>query len=472
MSLSLHTIGAGRTFSGRPGRAYSIILLIYLAFVIYGSLVPLEFHYKPFAEAWEKFLNTPYLSLGVASRSDLVANLLLFVPLTFCAMGALTRENIRRGRRAIALGLIVAACMLSTTIEFIQIYFPSRTVSLNDLVAQFAGGVIGIIVWFLFGGRISNWARGLWLERVQHRLAVKILVGYVVFIVLYQLLPFDLTIRPAELYHKFKVGRITLLPFTDKGGLSLNTLGTKTAIMIPIGFLLAMLSRWREHPFRTAIIKGLLFAGAIEFLQLFVYSRYTSSTDVLFGTIGAGLGGWLSELFGPAARCPATETHFWARYGWRIKLTASIIWIGTLAWLKWQPFSFRWPAEGLLEHVGRMLRVPFFHQYYTSELEAAAQVVREFVNFLILGMLLRSLASLGRRYNRVVVSLLVVGIAFGLEAGQLFLQPRIPDITSIAIGSVGGVIGVWLYPLFVRVFVKSNSTKPEPGPTTEVPPGS
>ncbi len=59
----------------------------YLIFVIYGSLVPLEYRARPFAEAWREFQNIRYLQLGIASRSDWVANLLLFIPLSFLWLG-------------------------------------------------------------------------------------------------------------------------------------------------------------------------------------------------------------------------------------------------------------------------------------------------------------------------------------------------------------------------------------------------
>ena len=208
-------------------------------------------------------------------------------------MGALT-----------AIGLMIAMCLFGAMIEFVQIYFPQRTVSLNDLLAQWAGGLLGIILWFLLGGRISHWVRSLWQEHAQDRLAVKILFGYLVFVVIYQLLPFDLTISPVEVYHKFKEGKIALVPFRQTVVMVPYTLGTKIAIMIPVGFLFALLCSKRKQTLWIATFYSLVFVGLIEFLQLFVYSRYSSSTDVMFGLIGAGAGVRLSDLFGPAARHP------------------------------------------------------------------------------------------------------------------------------------------------------------------------
>ena len=63
-------------------------LLIYLAFVVYGSLLPFEPRPPPTAGAWEAFLRLPYLELGVASRADWVANLLLYIPLGFLIVGS------------------------------------------------------------------------------------------------------------------------------------------------------------------------------------------------------------------------------------------------------------------------------------------------------------------------------------------------------------------------------------------------
>lgn len=49
--------------------------LMYTAFVLYGSLVPLEFRAIPWDEAVARFGAIPLLKLGIGSRADWVANL-------------------------------------------------------------------------------------------------------------------------------------------------------------------------------------------------------------------------------------------------------------------------------------------------------------------------------------------------------------------------------------------------------------
>ena len=76
--------------SGNPRSLLWLAALAYTAFVIYGSLVPLDFHALPWDEAVARFGAIPFLKLGIGSRADWVANLLLFIPLTFLWMGALS----------------------------------------------------------------------------------------------------------------------------------------------------------------------------------------------------------------------------------------------------------------------------------------------------------------------------------------------------------------------------------------------
>ena len=65
----------------------ALLALGYLCFVVYGSLVPLDYVPVPWDEAAERFRNIPFLQLGIGSRADWVANLLLFIPLTFFWLG-------------------------------------------------------------------------------------------------------------------------------------------------------------------------------------------------------------------------------------------------------------------------------------------------------------------------------------------------------------------------------------------------
>ena len=65
------------------------LAIAYTLFVIYGSLVPLNFQHHSWQEASEAFRNIRYLNLEIGNRADWVANILLFVPLAFVWLGTL-----------------------------------------------------------------------------------------------------------------------------------------------------------------------------------------------------------------------------------------------------------------------------------------------------------------------------------------------------------------------------------------------
>ncbi len=133
------------------------ISLVYSVFVVYGSLVPLDFHYRSISDAWQSFQNIRYLNLGIASRADWVSNILLFIPLAFLRQGALWHRDSKALRFASSSLVLVACISLSITIEFTQLFFPPRTVSINDIIAETIGAVAGISLWWFIGQLVSGW---------------------------------------------------------------------------------------------------------------------------------------------------------------------------------------------------------------------------------------------------------------------------------------------------------------------------
>ena len=102
-------------------QAYTILSLCYLAFVIYGSLIPFQFRSLPIAEAIDRFRHLPYLHLGIQSRADFVANILLFIPLSFFLMGVWFRQIRPRYVKVLDTLLVLSfCCFLAAVIEFLH----------------------------------------------------------------------------------------------------------------------------------------------------------------------------------------------------------------------------------------------------------------------------------------------------------------------------------------------------------------
>ena len=445
-------------------RIYFALTAAYALFLAYGSLVPLDFQPGPMADTLDTFLDILTQWPAHVSRSDLVANIVLGVPVGFLAAGWLARGGAQRLGVIGVPAVLVIAALLGAAVEFGQMFVPVRTPSLSDVLAQVGGAAIGLAAWAAGGARLTRYVRGLWAEHVQDRKALKIIGGYAAVYALYQLLPFDITVRPAEVVLKIRAGHVALIPFADAAGLSLFALLLQAAVMLPIGYGVVVLRRGGRHAVRAAALGGLLVAGGLEALQLFVLPRYTSSTDALMGMIGGAVGGWMALRFGPASGPTVAGAPGCQRIGWAVKGGLTAAWLAAAVALKWHTLRLAWPAEGLWTRAWRNTYVPLESFYYQSPLDAAASVARGFIAFLILGLLVRSLMP--RRgtpaSSALAAALAVAATAVALEAAQLLIPLRTVDPASILIEAAGGIVGVLLYRPFVKTFVDGPTTGEHP----------
>ncbi len=407
--------------------------LAYTAFVVYGSLVPLDFHALPWDEAWNRFRHMPYLALGVGARADWVANMLLFMPLAFLWLGS-SWHPWHPGWRLLASAFVVlAATLFSAAIEFTQVFFPPRTVSLNDLVAEGLGASMGVAAWWAAGPRLMRWFEGWRQARGPLQKSERLLLIWLTGLFGYNLLPLDLTLSPVELYHKWKAGRVVLIPFSalpSDGAAALYELLTDVALWVPAAGL------WRRTglSFARALGYTVLAAGGLECLQLWVYSRVTDVTDVFTAALGGALGAWVA---GPR-RHSSTAAPSRAAWGW---LAAA--WAGVLALTFWYPFDFQSDPAFLARQAQALLRPPLTAYYFGTEFRAVTEVLHKLLFFLPLGWALAQ--SLGHRGLSLALGALM---AAGVEAGQLFLPGKHADLADWLLETAGAVGGVMLAGFF------------------------
>lgn len=419
------------------------LALPYLAFVIYGSLVPLDYQALPWDTAVAKFRAIPFLELGIGSRADWMANLLLFIPLVFLWTGALAHGRHPALAAVLTLFVWLVAVALSVGIEFTQLFFPQRTVSQNDIAAETLGALIGAACWWGFGARLLAWHDGWLREREPAALAERAAWVYLAVLVGYGLLPLDLTISVVELYHKWQEGKLILIPFA---GLpadpvhALFELATDVLLWLPLAWLLhARPGRDSVKVWRMAF----LAAAGLEFMQLFVYSRVSDVTDLFTAALGAALGAWLGRRqFG--ARRVATRGHDAASPVW-LRLALALAWILVLMAVFWYPFDFRTESDFVRERMDFLHRVPFQVYYFGTEFRAITEVFHKTLFFAPLGVLLAwwvsGLSWRWRGYAAAISLLAILCVALGIELGQVLLPGKYPDTTDWLLESVGGVAG-------------------------------
>jgi glycopeptide antibiotics resistance protein len=461
-----HRSASGQPRSTARGLTWWLTLG-YTVFVVYGSLVPLRFHPRPLEEAWNDFRRIPYLELGIGSRADWVANILLFVPLAFLWLGVLWPK---RGSiaRALVSAFVLAACAgLSVAIEFTQIFFPPRTVSLNDIFAEGTGALVGALLWWSVGSRVWEWLDGWSRAHTPTGATQRLLYAYLFLLFGYSVLPLDLTISPVEMYHKWHDGKILLVPFSAtyaSGAERAYALLVDVAIWIPAAFLWKLSS---SRSARTIVLYVLGCAALIEVLQLFVYSRVTSTTDVITAGCGAAIGviaaQWLRP--GPVARgAAAPSASFGDRHFALLWLLALVGWAGVLIAVFWYPFDFRTDWGFVHERVAQLKRVPFEAYYFGTEFRAVTEVFHKTGFFFPLGALLAvGAARVRRRFAIPAVlldgasALLIAGAAAGIEIGQVFLPGKVADSTDWLLETAGALVGYFCLRLLIPVWRSARS---------------
>jgi glycopeptide antibiotics resistance protein len=421
--------------------------LLYSVFVIYGSLVPLEPSYIAFDEAWQRFKSIPFMQLGVQSRSDWVANGVLFFPLAYLWLTAVTLK--RKPDKISRLFLIALATavggLLSALIEFTQLYFPQRTVSQNDIVAEIIGAFLGSVAWYATNRRFVGWIDGWTRQRSAGDIWRDILIVYIGGLLFYAVMPLDLYLSPVELYKKWKEGRVHLIPLagSDKGiFLIIYEIITDIAIWIPVPMLL---SKYREFSRRHIWWLTVALASGIEFFQLFVYSRTSDITDIFTAGIGAAIGLCFiskskdEESLGRIRFNPAGVSR-------RLGVSLTLAWLAIVFVAFWYPFNFEISAQGTSTALENYFSVPFQSYYFGTEYRALTELLRKILLMIPLGILI-GLISRPRygdaihSYWALVLWLAAIATVFVLELGQAFLPERWGNITDATLGCLGLFLG-------------------------------
>ncbi len=456
--------------SGNPRGLLWLAALVYSTFVVYGSLVPLEFRAIPWDEAVTRFTAIPFRKLGIGSRADWVANLLLFIPLTFMWMGALSAGGNRVRIVLATLVLLPASTALSLGIEFTQLFFPQRTVSQNDIFAESLGGLIGILIWWGAGSHFVKWLQSWQQTHARSALAERLAWVYLAGVLVYNVLPLDLTISLVEIFHKWQDGKVNLIPFGRLPGdpaYAFYEIATDALIWSPLALL------WRFDGTRSmgrAWGMTLATAAMLEFMQLFVFSRISDVTDLFTAAVGAALG---SAVGGRLAKREARYSSQPLPSAAWLPFALAAGWMAGLLFVFWFPFEFRTDGAFIKSRLDFVYRVPFEVYYFGTEYRAITEVLRKTLFFAPLGALLAWGVTRQpwrwRSPSLVLAMLILVLMPAVIELGQVMLPEKIADTTDWLLAWLGGLAG---YGVVRRVLSAPRSVMPLQKATEKVAPHS
>jgi VanZ family protein len=453
-----------------PGRRTFVIgLAASVIFAIYGSLVPFDLTRVPLDVALRRFDMAMALPLRGFSRSDLIANVLLMVPVACCLM-AVFRLDRRGFVGTLVAGMMTIACGygLANLLEFLQEFTPDRVVSKSDVVAQTIGAAIGVGAWLVLGQPMIDWLRGASLGRtrragldMQWRRVQALLAVYVAGWFILMALPLELTLSPGYLVHKYRAGSIVLMPFAGVyesfsdllwdvigGALSAAPLGV-------FAWLTALDLRWRA-PRGKALLLGWMFVCAGELVQVFEMHRVADVTDVLIGCAGVATSVWLAARHLRVAAATPSDARFVSsppRASTLAALGQTLAWCVVLVFYHWKPFDFTTDTRLIRDRVHDLSLMPLAQYIHAS---TGPQLLMQMLLKGALGMplgallarWLRSAVGLrgpaARRFVWVAGLALALGVLSAIEVGQIFLPDRVADVTDVLVAWCGAASGMAL----------------------------
>jgi VanZ family protein len=402
-------------------RLFLLVAVGSVLFTIYGSYVPFHYHHRPWSEVWGAFTWVWQHRVAVESRSDLLANLLLGVPLGFGLLGAVGRGG-WWARLGVAMVLWPPCIAFAVLVEFGQLYFPGRTCSVTDMLAQSVGSALGMAGFLLVGTPITSI-----IDRIARHPRLggapgRWLFALTGFVWLVEWLPLDIVTSPATIYHRLSDGHATWVPFAEwsepaRRWAKIESWLGLMGLFLPVGLILGRIG-W---PTVLMLIYAATMAVTAEFGQMFV-SRHPSTTDALVGfcTICSG-----SVLVNRAGAVP---TSFLMGI---LLLTQAII--------HWQPFDFRSPESS------RFVMIPFADWQAKHYLGGLNDVLERLVMFSPWGVIV-SVRCRRRGLRGCLIIALVVGfsVACVLEIGQGFLPNRVVSTTAMLLGAFGSFLGAYV----------------------------
>ncbi len=396
----------------------------YALLIVYGSLYPFS-GWLP-AGNMLAFLTAPWPRYII--RSDIIINLLVYLPLGFLIARAL-RHRLRTGLAIIAACLL--CLLLSLTMESLQALLPERVSSRLDLLLNGLGGLGGALLAGLVKNAPGPLRKLATLRREWFLPSRAMDLGLVALGLwaLSQLSPLLLSLDTDSV-------RKGLLPLWTPGfpsPFSWLQLAAYICAIAGLGLFASMLARAGKN----ISLPFIVFVGAVLLTKIFVMGPYLS----LETAIGAAMGMVLGLTLHRAGRLL------------RSSLGAAFLLAGfALAELE--------PAPGAIFIFPQPFNwTPFRGQMHN--LAGFSEILSLFWPFLALGCLAAFATKPSqRRLAAVLGGLLVLAFMFPLEWQQQTIAGRKGDITDILLA-----LGGWAIPWWRRIYTARGEAHGQPGRT-------
>jgi len=363
-----------------------VFCLIYTLMMLYSSTVvgPTGMNFVPrdSTAAFRLFLRTPYVVHGSDQRADWMGNLLMLVPFGFLVASALWPRRPAWRVAAVLCAIIICVATI-LTIKYLQLFFPPRTVTLNYILAQTLGAVIGCA-----GGAV-------WIDRIgrttsRHDLVatfVLLLRIYTGALFIFVLMPLDFALDATDLRAQLDRLPDTLLtlPGSERPpAVRVILIVMAAAAFVPVGMLLAFV-REGVYRIRRSILAvsglGLLVTAGLYILGALVISAFPVLPSILYRTCGIVAGAaairWLVRQDANALRHCLRRLVPWAV----LPYIVCVLLVNRLLSIHWLSF----PAA--VAQVNPLGLMPLFDYYIVTKAEAAKNIIGHLALYMPIGVM-------------------------------------------------------------------------------------
>ena len=413
---------------------FPLLWLSYAFFIVYVTMLPFDFDQSVEHARWRlaAVSHNPFLSAdgSRASRSDMLQNVVLFVP--FGALAGLAilaqprplslRERSRQqgsmigGAPTVLLVSVFGGAGLSAAVETLQLFTVDRVSSLNDVLTNAVGALAGGIVVLLFSWAAERTRATPHVADFLHRCYPVLLWGGMAAIAAWH--PFDATIDVSSVAGKVRA----LLGDPWQAG----TIGDEAVEAVRYALFAAswgvIWKRWHfRHPVAAGITATALLGAVLEASQFFVLSRMPGLKDVGVAVVGGAAGAMVYRL----------------GQRWSPSTTAAIT-IGTT----WLATALMLLTPGLGSSGQQSVQLTPFLSYARPAPELmVSHVVELTLAFFPIGFAVGMIGRGRRVWLLTAVVAFILGVL--LEYGQSWIIGRYADVTDAGVLLLGALAGAW-----------------------------
>ena len=402
----------------------------YSLFVVYATLLPFQFTTdREMLAAKREWINWNPLVMVTGEPTpvtDLVMNVAFFVPLGFIAF----HGQRRRATRSAVLRAAVVGFALTTTVEALQFFTPSRNPATSDVFTNTLGATLGALLAALFRIRLEDkLRRGVTVWRAREPL-LPVLGGYGLLVTIAAVVPFDL----APSVQRSNV------PCAPPASIARRPLDWAEALQTAIrmrrsgsgDLCMSRLRPGRAVPvFSDAGRRGGL-AVALELRS----AGPSRSVDARCAAAlsGGRLGVLAAMALGSGRR---RDSGGVGRRGVRVSLRCGA-----------RAVPVRSRPAGHAQPITYTALIPYSSYYFKANIAAVADLLEGLLAYLPLAFVLAQMRAKGGRGDR-RDDLAVMGscalYAFILEVVQLGLPRRHPEVSDVLTAALGAGLGAYAW---------------------------